>query len=152
MKCIKDWGTLFLFALGNERTLVTCKSCEVQSASQGFTCDQCPFISQCKRKKCTSILIFMLKRWKNHKKSKKSMSIFSSCDQCLSMENVCHNFLMLHCRRMPWECKCFKMNYILNGNVNLLLRVKIWIFSCEEKSKTENNFYYTPRKRSLGSI
>ena len=40
---------IHFFALGNERTLVTCKPCEVQSASQRFTCDQCPFISQCKR-------------------------------------------------------------------------------------------------------
>ena len=30
----KDWSTLFLFTLGNERTLVTCKSCEERSYSQ----------------------------------------------------------------------------------------------------------------------
>ena len=48
--------------LRNKRTLVTCKSCEVRSASQSFTPNQCPFISQCTQKKCTSILIFMLKR------------------------------------------------------------------------------------------
>ena len=23
--------------------------------------------------------------------------------QCLSLENICHSFLMLHCRRIPWE-------------------------------------------------
>ena len=46
----KDWSTLFPFALGNERTLITCKSCEAWSASQRFTRDQCPFISQCKQK------------------------------------------------------------------------------------------------------
>ena len=45
-----DWRTLSSFALGNERTLVTRKSCEAQSTSQRFTRDQCPFISQCKRK------------------------------------------------------------------------------------------------------
>ena len=28
MNLFKDWSTLFLFVLGNERTLVTCKSCE----------------------------------------------------------------------------------------------------------------------------
>ena len=38
-----------LFALGNERTLVA-------SPFTRFTRDQCPFISQCKQKKCTSIL------------------------------------------------------------------------------------------------
>ena len=63
------------------------------------------FISQCKWKKCTSILIFMLKRWKTPKKSKKSITIFPSRDQCLSLENICHSFLMLHCRWMPWDCK-----------------------------------------------
>ena len=25
----KDWSTLFSFAFGNEKTMVTCKSCEV---------------------------------------------------------------------------------------------------------------------------
>ena len=67
MHVSKDWSTLFSFALGNERTLVTCKSCEARSASQRFTRDQCPFVSHCKRKKCTSILIFMLKWWKTPK-------------------------------------------------------------------------------------
>ena len=33
------------------------------------------------------------------------MSIIPSHDQCLSLENICHTFLMLHCRRMSWECK-----------------------------------------------
>ena len=46
---------LFLFALGNERTLVTCKSLR----SARFTRDQCPFISQCEWKKCTSILKYL---------------------------------------------------------------------------------------------
>ena len=54
----KDWSTPFLFALGNERTLVTCKSYE--ALLEHLHATQCPFISQCK-KKCTSILIFMLK-------------------------------------------------------------------------------------------
>ena len=39
---------VFSFPLGNERTL--------GRAFQRFTRDQCPFISQCNRKKCTSIL------------------------------------------------------------------------------------------------
>ena len=37
----------------------------------------------------------MLKRWKTPKNLKKSMSIFLSRDQCLSLENICHSFLML---------------------------------------------------------
>ena len=44
----KDRSTLFLFALGNERTRVASKS--LRSASQRFTRDPCPFISQCKKK------------------------------------------------------------------------------------------------------
>ena len=30
----------------------------------------------------------------------KSISIFGSRDRCLSCENICNGFLMLHCRRM----------------------------------------------------
>ena len=38
------------FALGKERTLVACKSWRSASRFTTFTLDQCPFISQCKRK------------------------------------------------------------------------------------------------------
>ena len=55
-------------------------------------------------KKCTSILIFMLKRQIKPKKSKKFMSVFVLYDQWHSLENICQ-FLMLHCRRMPLEYK-----------------------------------------------
>ena len=99
----------FLFALRNEKTLVMCKSCEVRSTSRRFSRDQCPLIFQCKHKTCTSILIFMLKRRKPCKKSNKSASIFPSRDQCLSLENICHSFLMLHYRWMRWECKYFRL-------------------------------------------
>ena len=37
----------FLFTLGNQRTRVTCKSCETWSASQRFTRDLCLFIALC---------------------------------------------------------------------------------------------------------
>ena len=30
---------------------------------------------------------------------------FWSHYRCLSLENICHSFLMLHCRQMLWECK-----------------------------------------------
>ena len=33
------------------------------------------------------------------------MSTFLSSDRCLSLENICHDFLMLHRRRMTLECK-----------------------------------------------
>ena len=33
------------------------------------------------------------------------MSNFRTRDRCLSFENVCHSFLMLHRRQMPWACK-----------------------------------------------
>ena len=32
----KDWNTHFLFALGNERTLVTCKSCEARRVRRSW--------------------------------------------------------------------------------------------------------------------
>ena len=41
------------------------------------------------------------------------MSIFPSRDQCLSLENICHSFLMLHCRRMTWECKYNELRWVL---------------------------------------
>ena len=44
-KC-KDWSTHVLFALGNERTLVMCKSLRSASGFKRFTRDQCPIISQ----------------------------------------------------------------------------------------------------------
>ena len=48
----------FLFAFGNERTLVTCTCKSLRRASRItiFTRDQCPFISQCKQK---SVLQFL---------------------------------------------------------------------------------------------
>ena len=51
---------LVSFAFGNERTLFTCKSLRSCSRFTRFTRDQCPFISQCKPKKCTLIL-----KWNN---------------------------------------------------------------------------------------
>ena len=50
----------FLFAFENERTLVACKSLRSAWRFTRFTRDQCPFISQCKQKKRTSILKIML--------------------------------------------------------------------------------------------
>ena len=44
-----------------------------------------------------------------HKESNKSMSIFPSRDQCHSLEIICHNLLMRHCKRMPWECRYLKL-------------------------------------------
>ena len=64
-------------------------------------------------KKCTSILTYMLKRWKNLK-SKKKLYIkvnFSVTWPLFSLENICHSLLMLYCRRMPWECKYSQINF-----------------------------------------
>ena len=80
---IKDWSTLFLFSLRNERIWVTCKSATHRLTCDTihlwftiFTLDPCPFISHFKQIKCTSILKFMLllKRQKISKKSKKSVT------------------------------------------------------------------------------
>ena len=102
----KDWSTLF------------CLHWEMKGhwsrVIKRFTRDQCPFIFQCKRIKCTLILIFMLKWQITPKKSKKSMSICRSRDRCLSLENICHRFLMLHRRRMPWDCKYLKMKVLID--------------------------------------
>ena len=88
---IKDWSTLFSFALGNERILVACKSLRSASVLS---------IPNANVKQCTSIPIFMLERWKTLKsRKKKSMLIFPSRDQCLSLENIWHSFPTLHCRR-----------------------------------------------------
>ena len=40
------------------------------------------------------------------------MSIFPSRDQWHTLENICYSFRMLHCRRMPWDCKYSILNLI----------------------------------------
>ena len=73
----------YMYALGNESTLVACKSLRstsqylhvtsvlsAWSASQRFTRNQGPSISKCKQKKCTSILIFT-RKWQITPKSRK---------------------------------------------------------------------------------
>ena len=37
------------------------------------------------------------------------MSIFPSHNQWHSLENICHKFLMPHCRVMSWECKYYSL-------------------------------------------
>ena len=70
--------------------------------------NRCHFISQSIPKKCISIHRFMLKGQITPKKSEKILiPIFPSHDQSHSLENICHSFLTLHRRRMPWECKYF---------------------------------------------
>ena len=81
----------FLFALGSERTLVMCKSCEARSASQRLTRDLCPFISQCKK------VFFNPYIYDNTTKtplrSKEINVIFWSHDRYLSLENIYPGFL-----------------------------------------------------------
>ena len=105
---------LVLFALGNERTLVRCKSCEALLKDLHAT-SVLSFHNA--KKKCSSILIFMLKRQITPKSRKKSMWIFWSRDRCLSSENICHGFLILQCMRMTSEC-----NYILSNKRNAPIR------------------------------
>ena len=67
-------------------------------------------------KKCTSILTYMLKRWKNPKSKKKIIYQSQSFRHVarwplFSLENICHSFLMLYCRRIPWECKYSQINF-----------------------------------------
>ena len=39
------------------------------------------------------------------------MLICLSLDQCLSLEIICNSFLILHCRRMTWECQYSHLQY-----------------------------------------
>ena len=41
----------------------------------------------------------------NPQKVEKINVNFWSHDRCLSLENICHSFLMHHLGQMPWECK-----------------------------------------------
>ena len=75
------------------------------AASQRFTRDYCPFISQCKQKKVYFNPYIYAEATNNPQKSIKLMSVFRSRDRCLSLENICHGFLMLHRRQMTSECK-----------------------------------------------
>ena len=53
----------FLFAFGNERTLVACKSLRSASRFTRFTRDQCPFIPKCKQKWVLQSLSRSLPSW-----------------------------------------------------------------------------------------
>ena len=112
-----------LFALGNERTLVTCKSCEAWSASQRLTRDQCPFISQCftllkdlratnvlsfpnaNKKKCTSILKFLLKRQITPESWRNQCQFFGHVTGVFHWKIFATVFLCFHRRRMTSEFK-----------------------------------------------
>ena len=152
---IKDWSTLFSFALGNERTLVTCKSCEVRSASQRFTLDQCPFISQMQTNKSVLQSLYLcwsdekpLKTWKNQ------CQFFPSHDQCLSSEDICHSFLMLNCTWMTWECKylipiiCKHLNFYIRGVARMVMDfVQImhnWCTLCKNQKMTKSWLLWPP--------
>ena len=114
---MKDWSTLSCLHLEMEGHW----SCV--NLVKRFTHEPCPFISQCKTKKCSLILIFMLKRQITPKKLKKSMSILPSHDQWHSYENICHRFLTLHCRQchgsvniMFWHIvHCYRLTCMFQG-------------------------------------
>ena len=69
---INDGSTLFLFALGNESTPVTSKYCEVVKIYTRPVSFHFPM----QTKKCTSILIFMLKRQITPKSQKINVYFF----------------------------------------------------------------------------
>ena len=48
--------------------------------------------------------------WKFHNHWKKlKMAHWQNIN--ISLENICHSFLVLHCRRMPWECKYWEIKW-----------------------------------------
>ena len=61
----------------------------------------------------------------NPQKSTKSMPIFWSRELCLSLENICHGFLLLHRRRMTSECKYIHQSGFCEGDstINQLLYI-----------------------------
>ena len=83
----------FSFAMWNERTLVTCKSCEARSAFQRFTRDQCPCISQCKRIKVYFNPYIYAKAIKKTLKVEKSRSIFRHVTSAFHRKILATNFL-----------------------------------------------------------
>ena len=101
---LKDWGILFRLHCEMKGHWSRVNLVKHEALLKDLHATSVLSFSNANENKCTSILIFMLKRWKTPKKSEK-MSIFQSRDQCLSLENICHSFLMLHCRRMSWKCK-----------------------------------------------
>ena len=121
----------FLFTLGNERTLVTCKSWEARSSK--FYTRPVSFHFPMQTKKVYFNPYIYVKAMKNPWKVEK----FPSSDQCLSFENICHSFLMLHCRRMSWECKYLKI--IVNSK------------SCEAllKDMHVNSFLLYPYRKNV---
>ena len=91
MVIFKDCSALLSFAFGNERTLVTCKSCELRSASQRVTRDQCSSFPNANDKSVLQSLYLCLSDEK--KNPSKSMTIFPTRDQCLSLEIFATVFL-----------------------------------------------------------
>ena len=103
---LKVLSTPFLFALGNERTLAV--KCKVLLRDLQVT-SVLSFPNA--NKKVYFNPYFYAKATNNFLKSKKSMPIFLSHDRCLSLENICHGFLMLHRRQMSLESKYLCLQY-----------------------------------------
>ena len=77
--------------------------------------------------------MFMLKWQITHKKSKKSMSNFPSRDKWHSLQNICHSFLMLHCRRMPWKDKYLSLKHFSICKNTFALWSQTWNCVAEKK-------------------
>ena len=115
-----DWSTHFLYWLGNKVTRVTCKFVKRDALLKFLHVNLCHFIFQSIQKMCISIHIFMLKQRILPLKSRKSKDNFPARDPWHSFENICHGCLMLHCRRMPRECKYQSMMHKENWDYGKL--------------------------------
>ena len=71
------------------------------------------------------------------------MSIFWSCYRCLSLENICHGFLMLHRSRMTLECKYYKYNILLYL-IWLIWRIKKYDWSREVTWRENKSSCFPP--------
>ena len=86
-------------------TRVTCKFCEAQSTSQKFTHESVSLYFPINTKNVYFYPYIYAKATNYPKKVEKCEANFPARDPCHSSENICHGFLMLHCRQMPRECK-----------------------------------------------
>ena len=100
-ECGKISDVVYLVTFGDDH--VFCRN-KVHNVHCIFHTIQCPFISQCKPKKVYFNPYIYAKAPNNPRKSKKKSCLFWSLELCLSLENICHDFLKLHRRRMTSEC------------------------------------------------
>ena len=78
------------------------------------------------------------------------MSILRSRDRCLSLDNICHSFLTLRHRGMPWKCKYFqgKMAQCLL----LVLKYLIDSFPLQTRAVLEKPIKILPPNNSISLV